>query len=166
MSLSDKEEDATLEVVSKEEEEEEEEILFSSDSEIGDALDFLDSRDDFEGNGSISLASRRPNAHGGLLSRPLQPISNKTQKLTSHIRASPLEVAIPLLLGFLLPFELFRASFDTKNRIFDGKTVGVVSALSRTYSDYFFTGFGGIGMGGKDECWDVEFSDDCDSPKR
>uniref|UniRef100_A0A0D9WEC0 Serine/threonine-protein kinase RIO1 n=1 Tax=Leersia perrieri TaxID=77586 RepID=A0A0D9WEC0_9ORYZ len=32
-----------------------------------------------------------PNAHGGVLSRPFQPISNRTQKLASHIRASPLE---------------------------------------------------------------------------
>lgn len=34
----------------------------------------------------------RPNAHGGVLSRPFQPISNRTQKLASHIRATPLEV--------------------------------------------------------------------------
>ncbi|RWR87056.1 serine/threonine-protein kinase RIO1-like protein isoform X2 [Cinnamomum micranthum f. kanehirae] len=99
MSLSDKQEDAKLSIVFKEEEEEEEEddeaeeeILLSSDSEIGDALDFLDSRDNLEGNGSISLASHRPNAHGGLLSRPLQPFSNKSQKFTTHIRPAPLEV--------------------------------------------------------------------------
>lgn len=73
------------------EDEEDEESPLSSDSEIGDALDLLDSRDDAQGNGSFSLASRRPNAHGGLLSRPLQPFSNKNQKFSHHIRAAPLE---------------------------------------------------------------------------
>ncbi|KAL5992297.1 hypothetical protein ACLOJK_013213 [Asimina triloba] len=88
----------------KEEEEEEEaeeedgddeEVWSSSDSEIGDALDWLDSRDGTTGgpdaSAAFSLASRRPNAHGGLLSRPLQPISNRTQKISGHIRAAPLE---------------------------------------------------------------------------
>ncbi|XP_077229825.1 uncharacterized protein LOC143862641 [Tasmannia lanceolata] len=79
----------------KEEEEEDEELSWSSDSEIGDALDWLDSRDNTEGEGPFSLASRRPNAHGGLLARPLssplQPLSNRNQKFTNHIRASPLE---------------------------------------------------------------------------
>ncbi|CAA2988692.1 serine threonine- kinase RIO1-like [Olea europaea subsp. europaea] len=82
------------------EEEEEEELSWSSDSEIGEALDFLDSRDDAEGGimdgGTFTLLhTRRPNAHGGLQSRPntssLQPISNKSQKLANRMRASPLE---------------------------------------------------------------------------
>ncbi|KAL2497162.1 Serine/threonine-protein kinase Rio1 [Abeliophyllum distichum] len=83
-----------------EEEEEEEELSWSSDSEIGEALDFLDSRDDTErgimdGGTFTLLNTRRPNAHGGLQSRPntssLQPISNKSQKLANRMRASPLE---------------------------------------------------------------------------
>ncbi|EYU23852.1 hypothetical protein ABFS82_14G309100 [Erythranthe guttata] len=81
------------------EEEEEEDLYFSSDSETGESLDYLDSREDAEGrifDSSFTLLhTRRPNAHGGLHSRPntssLQPISNKSQKLSSHIRAAPLE---------------------------------------------------------------------------
>ncbi|XP_047956593.1 serine/threonine-protein kinase RIO1-like [Salvia hispanica] len=80
-------------------EEDDDELYLSSDSEIAEALDFLDSREDAEGgllDGSFTpLHTRRPNAHGGLHSRPnsssLQPISNKSQKLANHIRASPLE---------------------------------------------------------------------------
>ncbi|XP_061371537.1 uncharacterized protein LOC133314113 isoform X2 [Gastrolobium bilobum] len=75
-------------------EEEEEEVSCSSDSEIGDALDWLDSKDEEEVfDGSFSLNSRRPNAHGGhhLHSSTLQPLSNRNQKFSHHIRASPLE---------------------------------------------------------------------------
>ncbi|XP_021818323.1 serine/threonine-protein kinase RIO1-like isoform X1 [Prunus avium] len=87
----------------KKEEEEEEEVeededeeLWTSDSDVGDALDYLDSRDDDRGvDGGFTINSRRPNAHGGLHSRPnsstLQPLSNRNQKFTTHIRASPLE---------------------------------------------------------------------------
>lgn len=93
-------EGAEREEVWEGEEEEEDEFSLSSESEIGEALDFLDSRDDAEGgilDGSFTPQhTRRPNAHGGLHSRPnnstLQPISNKSQKLTNRIRASPLEV--------------------------------------------------------------------------
>lgn len=79
------------------EEEEDGELSWSSDSEIGEALDWLDSKDEEEVvDGSFTLNARRPNAHGGLHSRPtsstLQPLSNRNQKFTSHIRASPLEV--------------------------------------------------------------------------
>lgn len=78
------------------EEEEEGELSWSSDSEIGDALDWLDSKDDDEGvEGGFTLNSRRPNAHGGHHSRPnsstLQPLNNRNQKFSNHIRASPLE---------------------------------------------------------------------------
>lgn len=80
-----------------EDEEEEEDVSWSSDSEIGDALDYLDSKDDDEAvEGAFTLQTRRPNAHGGLHSRPntssLQPLSNRNQKFSNHIRASPLEV--------------------------------------------------------------------------
>lgn len=82
----------------EEREEEEEEENWSSDSEIGEALDWLDMKDDDEGGidgGAISLNSRRPNAHGGAFSRhnssTLQPLSNRSQKFAHHIRASPLE---------------------------------------------------------------------------
>lgn len=80
------------------EEEEDDELSLSSDSEIGDALDYLDSRDD-DGflDGGFTLNSWRPNAHGGIHSQrngsALQPLSNRTQKFVNHIRASPLEVS-------------------------------------------------------------------------
>ncbi|XP_021844770.1 uncharacterized protein [Spinacia oleracea] len=77
---------------------EEEEEDWSSDSDIVEALDWLDMKDVDEGgveSGSITLNARRPNAHGGALSRSrsstLQPLSNRSQKITHHIRASPLE---------------------------------------------------------------------------
>ncbi|XP_058194446.1 uncharacterized protein LOC131311130 isoform X1 [Rhododendron vialii] len=83
-------------VEDEEEEEEEDELSWSSDSEIGDALDYLDSKDDDEAvEGAFTLQARRPNAHGGVHSRPntssLQPLSNRNQKFSHHIRASPLE---------------------------------------------------------------------------
>lgn len=80
-----------------EEEEDEEEW---SDSDVADALDWLDAAEGPDGSGRPAAAftaaggaaaARRPNAHGGVLSRPFQPISNRTQKLASHIRATPLE---------------------------------------------------------------------------
>lgn len=84
--------------------ESEEEELCSSDSEIGDALDWLDSRDEgevLEGSfsSSSSLSCWRPNAHGGHHSHSstLQPLSNRNQKFSHHIRASPLEVLLPFL---------------------------------------------------------------------
>jgi RIO kinase 1 len=73
----------------------------ASDTEVGDALDWLDAVEGPDGSarpsGAFSssgggAAARRPNAHGGVLSRPFQPLSNRTQKLASHIRAAPLEV--------------------------------------------------------------------------
>ncbi|KAI3971211.1 hypothetical protein MKW92_006342 [Papaver armeniacum] len=61
-----------------------------SETGIGEALDLLDSSKD--DGAAIHLYSRRPNAHGGhLLSRPLQPLSNRNQKFTRHLRPSPLE---------------------------------------------------------------------------
>ncbi|CAK9170283.1 unnamed protein product [Ilex paraguariensis] len=80
----------------EDDDDEEEELSWSSDSEIGDALDYLDSKDNEEAvDGTFTLHSRRPNAHGGLHSRPntssLQPLSNRSQKFTNHIKASPLE---------------------------------------------------------------------------
>ncbi|OWM77651.1 hypothetical protein CDL15_Pgr017051 [Punica granatum] len=78
--------------------EEEDEVSWSSDSEIGDALDWLDLKDGTgaeAADGAFAPSARRPNAHGGLQSRPnastLQPLSNRSQKLSNHIRASPLE---------------------------------------------------------------------------
>lgn len=80
-----------------EEEEDDDDDTWSSDSEIGEALDYLDSKEDTEHvDGGFTLNSRRPNAHGGLHSRPnssaLQPLSNRQQKFSNRIRASPLEV--------------------------------------------------------------------------
>uniref|UniRef100_A0A0E0E7P9 Serine/threonine-protein kinase RIO1 n=1 Tax=Oryza meridionalis TaxID=40149 RepID=A0A0E0E7P9_9ORYZ len=83
-----------------EEEEDEEEDEGWSDSDVADALDWLDAAEGPDGSGRPAAAftaaggaaaARRPNAHGGVLSRPFQPISNRTQKLASHIRATPLE---------------------------------------------------------------------------
>lgn len=106
------------------EEEEEEEELCSSDSEIGDALDWLDSRDEgevLEGSfsSSSSLSCWRPNAHGGHHSHSstLQPLSNRNQKFSHHIRASPLEVLLPFLKtktkNFLSLSLLYAISFIT-----------------------------------------------------
>ncbi|KAG9445978.1 hypothetical protein H6P81_012106 [Aristolochia fimbriata] len=83
--------ESSVEVKDEESEPEEDDLSFSSESEIGEALDYLDCKDDSEPDEAFSLSARRPNAHGGLLSRPLQPLSNRNQKLTSRIRASPLE---------------------------------------------------------------------------
>ncbi|KAL8140854.1 hypothetical protein V2J09_006875 [Rumex salicifolius] len=78
--------------------EQEEEGWSSSDSEVGEALDWLDINEDdegLEGGAKIVLYARRPNAHGGAQSRPnssaLQPLSNRSQKVGHHFRASPLE---------------------------------------------------------------------------
>ncbi|MCL7040014.1 hypothetical protein MKW94_004958 [Papaver nudicaule] len=79
-------------IQNSETEEEEDTELSISDGEIGDALDWLDySKSD--GIAAIHLSSRRPNAHGGhlSLSRSFQPISNRNQKFTGHLRPSPLE---------------------------------------------------------------------------
>ncbi|XP_031106543.1 serine/threonine-protein kinase RIO1-like [Ipomoea triloba] len=92
-----------LQYLEEEANEEEEESWSSSDEEIGGALDYLDARDGSEGGlgggggGGFTLQSsgRRPNAHGGVQSRPnnssLQPLSNRTQKFANRIKASPLE---------------------------------------------------------------------------
>lgn len=68
---------------------------WSDDEDVGEALDWLDAKD-VSGGGSLSSfshsESRRPNAHGGLLSRSLQPLANRNQKLYAHISANPLEV--------------------------------------------------------------------------
>lgn len=68
---------------------------FSSDSEIEDALDWLDSKNEdyYDSIDGTSLSSWRPNAHGGHHSHSstLQPLSNRNQKFSHHIRASPLE---------------------------------------------------------------------------
>lgn len=72
----------------------------ASDSEVAEALDWLDAVEGPDGSARPHVAfsasgggaaARRPNAHGGVLSRPLQPLSNRTQKLASHISATPLE---------------------------------------------------------------------------
>jgi RIO kinase 1 len=73
----------------------------ASNFEVVKALDWLDTMEGPDGSarpsGSFSasgggIAARRPNAHGGVLSRSLHPLSNRTQKLASHIRVTPLEV--------------------------------------------------------------------------
>lgn len=82
-----------------EDEEEDEEVSNSSDSEIGDGLESLYSKEEDECS-SFSLTSWRPNAHGGhhLHSSTLQPLANRNQKYSHHIRASPLEVFLHTLL--------------------------------------------------------------------
>lgn len=77
------------------EEDDDDDVSYSSDSEIDDALDWLDSKEDeYESIGGSSLSSWRPNAHGGHHSHSstLQPLSNRNQRFSHHIRASPLEV--------------------------------------------------------------------------
>ncbi|KAL5725502.1 non-specific serine/threonine protein kinase [Ranunculus cassubicifolius] len=80
---------AEIEIIEDEEEEE----SWTSDSEIGDALDYLDMKDDdyAVSNGFSAVNSRRPNAHGGLPSRPFQPLANRNQRFTTHINVGPLE---------------------------------------------------------------------------
>lgn len=101
-------------------EEEEEEDSWSSDSEIGEALDWLDTKDGSEVgvDGPISLNSRRPNAHGGLHSRinasTLQPLSNRNQKFSNHIHASPLEVCISFSSALCFPREWYRKYFEVE----------------------------------------------------
>ncbi|WVZ08777.1 hypothetical protein V8G54_022123 [Vigna mungo] len=73
-------------------EEEDEEVSSYLDSEIGHALDLLDSKNEDEGH-SFPLNSRRPNSHGGHhhYSSTLQPRTNRNQKYYHRIRTSPLE---------------------------------------------------------------------------
>lgn len=69
---------------------------WSNEEDVGEALDWLDAKDVSSGGSLSSFShsgSRRPNAHGGLLSRSLQPLSNRNQKLYAHISANPLEVS-------------------------------------------------------------------------
>ncbi|QCE12238.1 serine/threonine-protein kinase rio1-like [Vigna unguiculata] len=75
-----------------EDEVEDEEVSSSLDSEIGDALDLLDSKDEDVGY-SFFLNSRRPNSHGGHhhYFSTLQPRTNRNQRFSNRIRASPLE---------------------------------------------------------------------------
>nr|GME18081.1 serine/threonine-protein kinase RIO1-like [Ipomoea batatas] len=101
-----------FEYLEEEVNEEEEESWSSSDEEIGGALDYLDARDGSEGGigggggGGFTLQSsgRRPNAYGGIHSRPnnssLQPLSNRTQKFANRIKASPLEVGMGRRINF------------------------------------------------------------------
>ncbi|KAI6706581.1 hypothetical protein NL676_009543 [Syzygium grande] len=70
---------------------------WSSDSEIEKALESLDLKDGGEAvDRAFAPNSRCPNARGGLHTRArsstLQPLSNRSQKLSTHVRASPLEV--------------------------------------------------------------------------
>ncbi|KAG5523100.1 hypothetical protein RHGRI_035040 [Rhododendron griersonianum] len=117
----------------EDEEEEEDELSWSSDSEIGDALDYLDSKDDDEAvEGAFTLQARRPNAHGGVHSRPntssLQPLSNRNQKFSHHIRASPLEAIDPrtrMVLFKMLNRGLFH---DINGCISTGKEANVYHA--------------------------------------
>ncbi|BAT83713.1 hypothetical protein VIGAN_04091000 [Vigna angularis var. angularis] len=69
-----------------------EEVSSYSDSEIGDALDLLDSKNEDVGY-SFSPNSWCPNSHGGHhhYSSTLQPRTNRNQKFFHRIRASPLE---------------------------------------------------------------------------
>ncbi|QCD99184.1 RIO kinase 1 [Vigna unguiculata] len=74
------------------EDKEDEDVSSSLDSEISDALDLLDSKEEGVGY-SFSPSSRRPNSHGGHrhYSSTLQPRANRNQKFSDRIQASPLE---------------------------------------------------------------------------
>ncbi|KAK1606585.1 hypothetical protein QYE76_030258 [Lolium multiflorum] len=81
-----------------EEEEEDDEDEDWSDDDVREAHAWLDAAEGPDGSARISStfsgaggAARRPNAHGGMLARTLQPLSNRQQKLASHFRAGPLE---------------------------------------------------------------------------
>lgn len=122
--------------------EEDEEEDWSSDSDIGDALDYLDSKDDDAVEGAFTINSRRPNAHGGLHSRPnsstLQPLSNRNERFSTHIRASPLEVKIFILL--LYNYQKLRTLVVKKK--------------------FTFGWVCGVGMG-RQACWHVQLCHNC-----
>lgn len=72
----------------------EEEEAWPSDSKIETALEWLDLKDGGEaGDGAFAPNSQRPNARGGLHTRAqtsmLQPLSNRSQRLSTRIRTSP-----------------------------------------------------------------------------
>ncbi|KAM0905720.1 hypothetical protein ACQ4PT_017201 [Festuca glaucescens] len=82
----------------EEEEEEGDEDEDWSDDNVREAHAWLDTAESPDGSTRLSAtfsgaggAARRPNAHGGMLARTLQPLSNRQQKLASHFRAGPLE---------------------------------------------------------------------------
>ncbi|CAM0911865.1 unnamed protein product [Alopecurus aequalis] len=87
----------------KEDEEEEDyedgdEDWSDDDDDVREALNWVDAVEGRDGSTRLSATfsgaggmARRPNAHGGMLSRTLQPLSNRQQKLASHFRAGPLE---------------------------------------------------------------------------
>lgn len=69
-----------------------------SDDDVREAHAWLDAVEGPDGSTRLSATfsgaggvARRPNAHGGMLARTLQPLSNRQQKLASHFRAGPLE---------------------------------------------------------------------------
>uniref|UniRef100_R7W2Q8 Serine/threonine-protein kinase RIO1 n=1 Tax=Aegilops tauschii TaxID=37682 RepID=R7W2Q8_AEGTA len=94
------EEPAEAEAEEDEDDDEDEDEEYWSYHDVGEALDWLDAAEGPDGSTRLSstfsaagsaAAARRPNAHGGMLARTLQPLSNRTQKLASHVRAAPLE---------------------------------------------------------------------------
>uniref|UniRef100_A0ACD5ZSU3 Uncharacterized protein n=1 Tax=Avena sativa TaxID=4498 RepID=A0ACD5ZSU3_AVESA len=79
-------------------EEDEDEEDDWTDEDVDEALAWLDAAEGPDGSTRLSASfsasggtARRPNAHGGMLARTLQPLSNRQQKLASHFRAGPLE---------------------------------------------------------------------------
>uniref|UniRef100_A0ACD5YDR1 Uncharacterized protein n=1 Tax=Avena sativa TaxID=4498 RepID=A0ACD5YDR1_AVESA len=81
-----------------EEEEDEDEEDDWTDEDVDEALAWLDAAEGPDGSTRLSASfsasggtALRPNAHGGMLARTLQPLSNRQQKLASHFRAGPLE---------------------------------------------------------------------------
>ncbi|XBI54613.1 hypothetical protein VPH35_036598 [Triticum aestivum] len=108
-----------------------------SDSEVGDGLDWLDAVEGPDGSARPSAAfstvggaavARRPNAHGGVLSRPFQPLSNRTQRLASHMRVTPLEAIDPRTRMVLFKM-LNRGDFNNINGcISTGKEANVYHA--------------------------------------
>ncbi|KAF7108594.1 hypothetical protein CFC21_109037 [Triticum aestivum] len=92
--------EAEAEAEEDEDDDEDEDEEYWSYHDVGEALDWLDAAEGPDGSTRLSstfsaagsaAAARRPNAHGGMLARTLQPLSNRTQKLASHVRAAPLE---------------------------------------------------------------------------
>lgn len=122
------------------------------DSEIGEALDWLDSNND--GASAIHLYSTRPNSHGALLSRTLQPISNRNQKFITHLRPqenmnsaktkttenrdrASVEQAIDPRTRLVLSKLLNHAIFDDlKGCIFTGRQGNVYHATKRDGQEF------------------------------
>ncbi|TVU11313.1 hypothetical protein EJB05_44889 [Eragrostis curvula] len=103
-----------------------------SDSEVGDALDWLDAVEGHDGSARPAAAAfSTANAHSGVLSRPLQPLSNRTQKLASHVRATPLEISVK----HFLKHDIGLVREEWEGRMNVGMSHSVTTAIRESIRD-------------------------------